>query len=243
MGLLTAFLATWVFFLQAAQSGAGIHGQLSDPSGAVIARATIRILDETSRRTVATTYTDAEGIFAIPGLAPGSYLIAAVAPGFEEKLASVALDAPGSAVARSIRLDVLDCDAPHVNCDIFTTGPYTDPHPVILQRNLTLRAPAAVDLESGNLVAPDSATADLRLTMQDGGLYLVPGARASISNRASDGGCGKPRVKIPSLRIDGLGPGSEIRLTMNRGRCAKIYLTQEVEPGANQAALHIVTRK
>jgi len=219
-----------------------VRGQVLDPEGAVIARAAIRVLDADSRRTVQTGASDPDGQFQVGGLAPGRYLLAVAANGFAEKLVSVDLSRNAAGAPLTIHLDILDCDAPHVNCDIFTTGPYTDPHPVVFARDLTVNAGQAVDLDKGAMVPTQAADADFQLNAQAGALYLVPLNKAALTTSGTDGSCGKARATQP-LRIDGLGPNSEIVLRTHSGKCSRIFVTREIPAGAGQAALHVVTRK
>ena len=242
MALLGVMFLHFALLISGADSGTVIRGRILDPERAVISKATICVLDESSRRVVKTAVSDADGGFAAEGLAPGRYLLAVSAKGFAEKLLDIGPLPKTGSLFRTIQLDVLDCDAPHVNCDIFTAGPYTDPHPILMQRDLTVGIADAVDLDKGVLVPFDSRAADLRLSVEGGGLYLLPLNKASFAARGKDGGCGKAAGKPQPDRIDGLGPGSEIIMRTNHGRCAKIFVTQEIPPGADQAAFKVVTR-
>src|ERR1700760_4897839 len=59
-----------------------ISGVVMDPSGAVIAGCLVRVLD--SNGTVhASTRTDKEGSFSVPGLADGAYRVVIASPGFQ----------------------------------------------------------------------------------------------------------------------------------------------------------------
>jgi len=59
----------------------GIHGQVADPSGAVIPGATVVVLT-TSGKIAAKTTSDAGGMYSIHGLPPGTYSVTATAQGF-----------------------------------------------------------------------------------------------------------------------------------------------------------------
>jgi len=228
-------------FQPAEQTGT-ISGQILDPMGAVIAKATIGVLDAQSRRTVQIVRSDSDGRFRANGLAAGEYLLAASAPGFREKLLSIGELKAGGDTVLTIRLDVLDCDAPGVNCDIFSTGPVTDPHPIVARGPLTVRRGDAVDLEHG-IVAAQPADADVRLAAQAEGLFLVPLNKALIYQECgTEGACGKGHATLESARIDGLGPGSEFCIKTRRRQCSKVFLTKQVDPGADEAAISIVTR-
>jgi hypothetical protein len=219
-----------------------IRGRVADPEGAVVARATIRVLDAKSRQTVQISQSNADGEFSIDGLTPGNYLLAVSAPGFAEALLAIALPSNGQNLPPTIRLDILDCDAPDVNCDIFTSGPYTDPHPVIATRDLTVSAGDAVDLDKGALVPAESRTAGFRIDQHDSGLYLAPLNRAAFSRRGSQGGCGNARTTEP-VRIDGLGSATEFVMRTPHGHCARIFVAEQIPAGAGRAGFHIVTRE
>jgi Carboxypeptidase regulatory-like domain len=63
-----------------AQTGA-LHGQVRDPSGAVISHATVSAV-ASSTAAARAALTDADGQYSIPHLPPGTYTVTAQAPGF-----------------------------------------------------------------------------------------------------------------------------------------------------------------
>ncbi len=65
----------------AATRAASLHGQVVDPSGAVIPGATVS-LTTPDGHTVATATSGADGSYQIGNLAPGTYIVLVVAPGF-----------------------------------------------------------------------------------------------------------------------------------------------------------------
>jgi hypothetical protein len=83
-GVLVAFLAASLipFPIYSQQVTAAIQGQVTDPSGAPVAGASITAKD-TDRGTSLTTTTNAEGIYTIPRLPIGVYEIRAEAKGFQ----------------------------------------------------------------------------------------------------------------------------------------------------------------
>ena len=64
-----------------ASTGTGtLHGQVTDPSGAAVASATVLVTTPSGAATTASTNRD--GIFEVTGLVPGKYGVKVVAPGF-----------------------------------------------------------------------------------------------------------------------------------------------------------------
>ena len=76
----------------ASDATAGIHGQVTDPSGAVIPNATV-VAFSSSGKVAAKTTSNGVGAYAIHGLAPGTYSVTAAANGF------AAFSVPGIVVA------------------------------------------------------------------------------------------------------------------------------------------------
>src|SRR5579862_6162878 len=65
--------------------GARVTGEVRDPSGAIIVNALITATN-TATNVARTTVSDAAGLYVLSPLAPGSYEIAAEAPGFKREL-------------------------------------------------------------------------------------------------------------------------------------------------------------
>src|SRR5436305_14496116 len=78
LGLLLLF-ALCAVGLQARQAAGSLRGQLADEFGGVIVGATVTATDATGKAKSVTS--DAEGNFSLAGLAPGKYIVRAVAPG------------------------------------------------------------------------------------------------------------------------------------------------------------------
>ncbi|MDE3150417.1 MAG: carboxypeptidase regulatory-like domain-containing protein, partial [Acidobacteriota bacterium] len=81
------FAIVWVLTLAGvagAQAPAGtaiLHGEITDPSGALIPGTTVTVTTSAGAK-VATTTADAAGKFAVRGLAAGSYIVSATFNGF-----------------------------------------------------------------------------------------------------------------------------------------------------------------
>ncbi|HYI93386.1 MAG TPA: carboxypeptidase-like regulatory domain-containing protein, partial [Bryobacteraceae bacterium] len=89
------------FSLRAQFETATLTGVVSDPVGAVIASAAIKVLNEATNIEVAIT-TDENGRFTVPGLRPGTYQLSASAPGFKQFVSTGLV----LQVNQSARLDV-----------------------------------------------------------------------------------------------------------------------------------------
>src|SRR6202451_95844 len=71
-------LSSILVFAQAPSGG--LHGQVTDQSGAVVTQADVALTPATG--TPVSTKTDAQGMYEFKGLAPGAYTLDVVAPGF-----------------------------------------------------------------------------------------------------------------------------------------------------------------
>lgn len=78
--LLVSFLLCGVGAFAYGQD-AQVQGQVSDPSGAAIPKAVVRVVDERTG-TERKAETNDSGQYMVPGLTPGSYMVYAQAPGF-----------------------------------------------------------------------------------------------------------------------------------------------------------------
>ncbi len=93
--------------LCAAQSvgNSGLGGLITDPSGAVIAKATVSVLQsETSL--LRETITTADGLYRFPALTPGSYSLKVEAAGFKTAVRNGLVLAVGASATVDITLDV-----------------------------------------------------------------------------------------------------------------------------------------
>src|ERR1700692_2134600 len=68
-----------------AQANAGITGTVEDPTGAVVADASVTITNQSTRQVVHTTTSNA-GTYAITGLTPGVYSVTVEASGFKKQV-------------------------------------------------------------------------------------------------------------------------------------------------------------
>ncbi|HEV2275033.1 MAG TPA: carboxypeptidase regulatory-like domain-containing protein [Acidobacteriaceae bacterium] len=86
------------------QAGTGtLHGQVTDPSGAVIPQAQITV--SSGRGAPSSTQADGSGAYQVHGLAPGTYAVSASSPGFATYTSSVTI-APGQSRAMNISMQI-----------------------------------------------------------------------------------------------------------------------------------------
>ncbi|HJQ69146.1 MAG TPA: VIT domain-containing protein [Blastocatellia bacterium] len=89
-------------FAQTSQSPSG-PGFVVDPTGAVIAGATVTIKDEKTGATRSVT-TDSTGNYSVAGLPPGSYTVEVTAPGFKNTQVQNVVVQPGQVAAAAVTL-------------------------------------------------------------------------------------------------------------------------------------------
>src|ERR1700728_2924611 len=80
VALISAALVLWSSLVFAQAPSGGLHGQVTDQSGAVVTQADVALSPATG--TPVSTKTDAQGMYEFKGLAPGEYTLDVVAPGF-----------------------------------------------------------------------------------------------------------------------------------------------------------------
>ena len=98
-------LASSVAYSQGIGSSGNIQGTVTDPSGALLPRATITVLDtQTGLRRTAVT--DPSGQFRVPNLAPATYDVSAQAPGFAEAIRKAVVVSVGQTVLSDFQLKV-----------------------------------------------------------------------------------------------------------------------------------------
>src|SRR5205085_1027404 len=101
--VLVVALASVVASAQQSATGS-LRGQIMDEFGGVIVGATVTALDASGKERTATT--DNDGNFTIAGLAPGKYILRAVAPGFALYESADVDVVPGRAAPLKITLGV-----------------------------------------------------------------------------------------------------------------------------------------
>ena len=236
---LIAYLALFMAAVSAiAQTD--FRGTVTRYFGQPVANATVRVLDGGTRETLAKVSTDQSGRFEVRGLPPGHYEVAVAAPGFTSRLMSTGQLFAKEATVRTIELEG-DCDAPDEDCDPSGILAISDPHPVVLTRDVTLGLNEAIDLDSGLIVSPNSPSAGLQLVSQRGGVRLLPLHDVkidSVQRGTWDAGIPGP----PSFRVDGLNSATEIS-ACRKSHCSKIFFTSDVPVAPQSIQVHLVTRR
>lgn len=82
-----------------------LHGQVTDPTGAVIPGATVTIQSAAGPKKTSTT--DGQGLYEVKGLAPDAYTVTAVAKGFAPSEPQVVAVTSGQAQKANISLEIL----------------------------------------------------------------------------------------------------------------------------------------
>ena len=103
--LLVAFLVSFCGSLLAQVQPGSLHGQVTDPSGAVIPGATVTIKSAGGQTKTATT--DGQGFYQANSLPPDAYTVSAVAKGFSPSDPQVVAVASGQAQKANISLEIL----------------------------------------------------------------------------------------------------------------------------------------
>jgi hypothetical protein len=99
-----SLLSILVAGLQAQTATGVLHGQVSDPSGAVVTQATVTVTASNGQKT--TVATNGKGVYEVKGLAPGKYALRITAKGFAPYDLSDVNVASGATPALDIALQV-----------------------------------------------------------------------------------------------------------------------------------------
>lgn len=86
------------------QAASSLRGIVTDPSGAVIAKASVHLIDASTAERIATT--DDKGQYAFEGVAPGSYRLRVMVNGFDTFEQSDISFSAGSASTVNVQLRI-----------------------------------------------------------------------------------------------------------------------------------------
>lgn len=183
-------------------------------------------------------------------VAGGAYTSTAWAPGFRRReVKGIAVRAGERASAGTITLDLSGCDGPGVNCDSFFTGSVVeDPATKRITSSgyFELKEDCGADIDGKGMVqcAEGLAGVDFRLVRHGVGLSFAAenGARMALPN-SSNPDCTTAEFGAARIRVDGLGPGVDLRVRGRRGTMAHVFFTDDVEREDRAVRLWQVVRR
>src|SRR5438309_8406729 len=195
-------LALFSASLALAQGGAtgAITGTVQDSTGAVVANAEVRIVNQDTGAVARTTKTDANGSFTAPLLPVGTYTVAVTSPGFQEgKFADIAVR-----VTETTRMNVrvaplkvlekieVQAEVQQVETTSATTGQAIDSATIRelplatqnFEQLLTLSTGAQSDLNASAQLGRGNVRVIVNGQREDNNNYLIEGISATDYNVA-----------------------------------------------------------
>ncbi|MGH9932976.1 MAG: carboxypeptidase regulatory-like domain-containing protein [Pyrinomonadaceae bacterium] len=192
-GLLVLLVTLTIPLIVAYGAGGRIEGKVTDPKGAAVAGASVKITDETSKQEF-TGVTDQQGRYKIEGLPAGVYTVVISAPGFNDARKEAVTVAEGASVPLDLRLEIAAIEA---SVNVAAINANTDPVYQLLRQqgksaqdfsgayatvnNLILkREGAAFNLRSGELyfLAPVEGRYTAAVFIGEGEFALAPPTEA-----------------------------------------------------------------
>lgn len=229
----------------AAQTGA-IHGRIVEETTAALGNATVRILPQGSGRTRYRAEATWDGGFHLASIEPGTYTIAISSSGFREKFLSKVEIGGRDLDLGTIVLQAAGCDAPGASCDMADPDDTPLPEPRSAGGEMRVTIGCLVDVDANPSVCSTSRNPQADFTVKAGPdqrVYLEPlnGAQVAEANSVDD--CQNPKFGDHAVRVDGLGPGSDVCLRTSKGQRSHVFFTGEIEPDSKQVSILYVTRK
>jgi hypothetical protein len=230
----------FVAIIAAASAFAGgvVQGSVMDPGIYPPPRAIVRVLPQSSGVTKY-RFETSQGKFKIENVSAGVYVLRAYLAGFRESAITVAVRDGEITDTGNILLSFAGCDV--AICDSVT--PQHLP-PDVARGDVILRPGCGVDLDKVIATCPSGVNpldnrADLKLDAgQESAVYLTP------INGAVIVGCESKSRSDQRIRIDGLGPGNDWCVETNAKHHSHVFIELKVvEPGADEVALLVITRK
>ncbi len=177
--LVGVFYLTTMPVLSAQEVSAGITGRVTDPSGAIIAGATVTIKD-VSRGTTWSNPTNAEGIYAFPRIPPGTFEIKVEMQGFKTAIRdSVVLE-----MNQRARIDIpMEVGGITESVQVTGAAPLLNTDTTTVASTITGKALDSTPLISRNFIS---------LTMMAPGVTTTD--PSALSNGTRTGGGGRPYV-------------------------------------------------
>jgi hypothetical protein len=237
--------------------GGQIVGTVVDPAGAVVPNAQVSAFQTASNVIAGHAISDNIGQFKIGLVNAGSYTIKIRAQGWRTRaLDRVVVNASATVSVGDIQLDLAGCDAPGVNCDIFSDDPKDFPPKPLSEGYVIVNPDCGVDLRKGKAYCPigtamprTSDAVDLKIVKQDTRIYFTPSNGAAISApNSSKTDCSDAKFSKANLRVDNLGPGYDICVRTHEGLRSHIFfvddfINAEGEPTSSQIRFWQVTRR
>jgi hypothetical protein len=249
MNVVGALLAFQLFAQPTPDRSSGqIQGSIVDETGLAIP-ASVRVISSDTGVLIVRLQTNDDGSFKTQPLPEGRYRLTAVANGFRRAERNDLLVQSGRIEDLGrITLELAGCDPPGVMCDSVGEPPESNHH-VIAHARVILKASCAVKLtQTAKVVCPDRGgnfdSVDIRLTQEEGALYLVPANGASLSQAyASNLDCSGVKYELNRMSVAGLGPGVDFCVRTRRGDIAHVFFTEDVETKSDSVSLWYTTRK
>jgi hypothetical protein len=222
-----------------------IRGLVTDQSGAAIPNAAVRLIPPDYTPVHYRGKAGPDGVFRIDGVSPGRYSLRAGLLPFRENSANgITVRAGETTDVGTIMLGLLGCDAPNIICDYITPNGEPTPPVNVQQGHLNLRDSCGADFDRGEVSCPETAArfrlnTDVWLTHgKDGAVYLTPanGALVTPPNQ-----CSSKYDKNP-IRIDTLGPGSDLCVRTSEGHTAHVMIVDEVDADTVLKLYYVTTR-
>jgi len=220
-----------------------VRGLVTDQTGAAIPNAAVRLIPRDSAPVRYRGKAGPDGVFRIEGISPGTYSLRAGLLPFRENSANSFTVRDGETTdVGTIMLSLLGCDAPGVICDDFTGEP--QPNLRIASGHVNVRYSCGADFDRGEVSCPETAarfrlTPDVWLTRRNGGaVYLTPANGALITPPNQ---CSSKYDKNP-IRIDTLGPGSDLCVRTSEGHTAHVMIVDEVDADPVVKLYYVTTK-
>ena len=211
---------------------AGVYGRVTDPSGAVIADAEVEIKN-TETNVSTTVKTNQDGLYTIPSLHPGHYLINVRKPGFKSvTVTQLELNIQDN-VVRNFALQVgsiaetvtITADDFHMNTTDGSVSTVVDQTYII---NMPLNGRSFQDLI---LLTPGVVTnsPQYRSALGFSGEFSVNGQRTESNNFAVDGVSGNIGVASGLIMTGGPGPSGSVAASTALGTTQALVSVDDLQ--------------
>jgi hypothetical protein len=221
---------------------ARLKGQTVDFEGAPI-QAQIRLVNPLTGAEILRLSTTPNGEFQANQLPPGSYLLTAHATPFLTRERKLTIESGITVDLGAFTMNAVTCDAPGIMCDTFGMTP-TTPDRIIAHSSATMQLNGALDLDRNRqLTQPAAKDPDLRLTKQNGTLYLEAINGAAISAPfVPTIDCRDVAFPNKTLPIDTFGKGVGVCIHTSNGAYSHLFFTTHIDETTTAIGLTYTTR-